>query len=88
MHEKVCSILSVSLFLSVSADLAKNVKLRSGDNGLSTVNDFVFTHVCDNFRNWRNRCLKGFPIYGSLEKQMWHLVDAFLQHEDLECNSI
>ena len=39
MHEKFCSILSVSLFLSVSADVAKNDLLKSGDNGLSTVNN-------------------------------------------------
>ena len=24
-----------------------------------------------NFRNWQNPCLKGSPIYGSWEKQMW-----------------
>ena len=37
---KICSILSVLLILSVSADVAKNDTLKSGDSGLSTVNNF------------------------------------------------
>ena len=46
MNEKLCSILSVLLFLSVSADVAKkNDKLRSGGIGLSTVNNFC-VHTC------------------------------------------
>ena len=76
MHGKFCSILSVLLFLSVSADVAKNDNLKSGDSGLSTVKNFC-VHPCI----WQIFAIDGIHVWKVLQfmgKADVAVVDAFL----------
>ena len=64
-------------------------KLKSGDNGLSTVNNFLCSSMyVRNFRDWRNPCLKSSPIMAPGKSRCGGGRRAVLAARSLECNSI